>query len=463
MAQMAFIREIDDKTFLHFSTSVEAFCLRDYTRSANAPPREVLRSKPGGHNTTSITELANQPGNKLLKGGIPEVKFQNSQFWHKYVVDLNKQYLQPKLVFLKEIKADTFLLLSPQVEPFHLRDYSGSAQTPPIKASHPNAGMNNAESIRQLATRPGNKLLDAPDDAPDCEDYQFWHNHVVNLNRQHLQKVQPQPQPQPQPEPPPQPPPVRRLLDRFHHEIAAFIEGRNAHSLRDTLFTWVERFAAIEDKAGCFNHWCNDDSQHLRSPDSGIGWTASLLEYSRREMRPHYIETSSRTLDFTLLSMDLNLGIAAARNLFQPGQEDCIKPDGLAARRDGSAAVLEVKGPRDEADEAGVVRGILQGLCGLLAVYAKREMLTHMAKSSTMRRPAIPQFHVPTDEPSMAVYLLLSDTKYNVGRVAPLRSLSELLFQAFLPLKEIVLFAVNPHDPRFPSFIEYDIAFRRTS
>jgi hypothetical protein len=157
--------------------------------------------------------------------------------------------------------------------------------------------------------------------------------------------------------------------------------------------------------------------------------------------------------------MDLNLGISASKNLFQPGYEDFIKPDGLAARRDGSAAVLEVKGPRDE---SGVVRGILQGLCGLLAVYAKREALTQITQAPAMRRPAIPQFHISTDEPSMAVYLFLSDTKYNLGRVAPLRSLSELLFQAFLPLKEIVLFAVNPHDPRFPAFIEYDIAFRRT-
>ena len=230
------------------------------------------------------------------------------------------------------------------------------------------------------------------------------------------------------------------------------------NGLKDALAEWVRKFDAIEDKLGVFNHWCNDESQHLQSPDTGMGWTASLLEYSRREKRPQYIETTSRTLDFTLVSMDLTLGISAPKNLFQPGLEDCIKPDGLAARRDGSAAVLEVKGPRDE---SGVVRGILQGLCGLLAVYAKRETLTQVAQAPAMRRPAIPQFHVPTDEPSTGVYLLLSDTKYNLERVAPLRSLSELLFQAFLPLKEIVLFAVNPHDPRFASVVEYDVAFGR--
>ena len=62
----------------------------------------------------------------------------------------------------------------------------------------------------------------------------------------------------------------------------------------------------------------------------------------------------------------------------------------------------------------------------------------------------------------MAVYLLVSNVNYKVARFAALRKLCDLFFQAFTPLKDVVLFAVNPHDAQFPGFIEYDIALHRT-
>src|SRR5438093_1259971 len=91
-----------------------------------------------------------------------------------------------KLVFVREINDRTFLYFTTQGESFCLRDYSRSAHAPPIEVSHQNPGMNNATSTRQLTTRRGNKLLDAPNDPPDWEDYEFWHNHVLGLNKQHL-------------------------------------------------------------------------------------------------------------------------------------------------------------------------------------------------------------------------------------------------------------------------------------
>ena len=62
----------------------------------------------------------------------------------------------------------------------------------------------------------------------------------------------------------------------------------------------------------------------------------------------------------------------------------------------------------------------------------------------------------------MAVYLLVSEANYRVIRFAAIRKLCELFFEAFTPLQDVVLFAVNPHDAQFPGFIEYDIALHRT-
>jgi len=97
MARLVYIREIDDRIFLYFTTQGESFCLRDYSRSAHAPPSEVLRQKPGGHSATSIRKLAYGPGNLFLDppAGAPDWK--DFQFWHNHVLDLNKQHLKPSV------------------------------------------------------------------------------------------------------------------------------------------------------------------------------------------------------------------------------------------------------------------------------------------------------------------------------------------------------------------------------
>ena len=61
----------------------------------------------------------------------------------------------------------------------------------------------------------------------------------------------------------------------------------------------------------------------------------------------------------------------------KPNERDLIKPDGLGVRRDGSFCVLEVKGPKDDGD---LIRATLQGVCGVLAVYAKRKMIFQLTK-----------------------------------------------------------------------------------
>ena len=295
-----------------------------------------------------------------------------------------------RIVYIRQIRDHTFLHFSYTGEAFRLRDYSVSAHIPPEVVERQRPGGHTATTIRALASQPGNHLLNAP--KHDLEDCQFWHDQIIDLNQQHLPLGGPGPIVGPI-DGPAQPsvvePPRQRLLDRFQREVSPFIEKGDGSGLKDTLAAWVEKLSAIETKNDMFNHWCQDDALHLWNTGSGIGWTASLLEYSRRDYHMNFVETSCESLDFALLSMDLNLGISATRNLFKPGYEDFIKPDGLAVRRDGSVAVLEVKGPQDE---AGLTRGILQGFCGLLAVYAKREMLTRVAHTPAIRRPAFPNF-----------------------------------------------------------------------
>ena len=75
-----------------------------------------------------------------------------------------------------------------------------------------------------------------------------------------------------------------------------------------------------------------------------------MLERCRAAGGPHFVETGDPQLDFSLVSMELNLGISSKSNPFQPGKTDYIKPDGLGVRRAGKAfCVLEVKGRRTTA------------------------------------------------------------------------------------------------------------------
>jgi hypothetical protein len=90
MVHMVFIRQIDPRSFLHFSVKESSFCLRAYP-SASAPPREVRRQGDGCF-AENIFELAAQPGNMILDA--PAVPFSNSRFWHGHTQQLNNEHLQ---------------------------------------------------------------------------------------------------------------------------------------------------------------------------------------------------------------------------------------------------------------------------------------------------------------------------------------------------------------------------------
>ena len=90
MAHMVFIRQIDPKSFLHFSVKMSAFCLRAYP-SPSAPPREVRR-QGNGCDAQNIFELADQPGNIRLPA--PAVPYSNSRFWYDHIRQLNNEHLE---------------------------------------------------------------------------------------------------------------------------------------------------------------------------------------------------------------------------------------------------------------------------------------------------------------------------------------------------------------------------------
>jgi hypothetical protein len=370
-----------------------------------------------------------------------------------------------QIVFIREIRGNTFLHLSTRGQAFRLRDYSRSAHGKPIEVMRQRPGCT-TDTITEMVHREGNMLQDAP--AIDWEQTKFWHDHIMALNAEHAEHfgggagdgragdgradgaagdgggiglTE-----------------DARSLDRFRQEVYGPISENSLPNLRMVMDRWLQGLSRAEDKEHVFNHWCNDSCGHLIEARTGIGWTAGLLEHCRQGHQLQFVQTLGPHTDFALLSMDLNLGISSQKNILRPGYRDYIKPDGLAVRQDGTVAVLEVKGPGDESDP---VRCILQAVCGALAVYAKRDVLARIAHTCAAKRPAASQFRIPADEPSIGVYVLISSNNFAIGSVGPLRRLSNLLFAAFPPLRDIVLFSVDPNDGRFPNVVEYDLGFRK--
>ena len=113
--------------------------------------------------------------------------------------------------------------------------------------------------------------------------------------------------------------------------------------------------------------------------------------------------------------MELSIGISSKRNPFFPGHVNSIRPDGLGVKRDGTVAVLEVKGPQDELD---AWPAILQGVLGAVAIHAKREYIVQLLKSGTGRRPPSKNTRIPKTTRSMTVLVLTSAVKSN-GQPAP--------------------------------------------
>jgi|GEM_PF-6866006 len=99
MAQMVYIREIHPRSFLHFSTSGESFCLRDFSQPGDGPAVELERQSPD-RTASTIRLLASKRGNRLIEVPGQGNGVRNYSFWHKKTLELNAHYIEEPVASL---------------------------------------------------------------------------------------------------------------------------------------------------------------------------------------------------------------------------------------------------------------------------------------------------------------------------------------------------------------------------
>jgi hypothetical protein len=325
-----------------------------------------------------------------------------------------------RLVYIKEIRSDGWLHWSFRNGSSELRDFRHSL---PKLTRH---------EIERLLARPGNCSEKAPRER--VEEKKFWREHLGLRNIESGFEEVPNPD---------------RLLDVFTNEAGPLLEDNNHRRLQIVFENWNRRFGCIVNRERPqFNHWDDTDAHEKRSHSTGIGWTSYLLEYCRSGRECKFVDTGHRALDFSLLAMDLNLGISSKRNWFQPRKRDFIKPDGLGVREDGSFCVLEVKGPQDK---DSLRDATLQAVCGGLAVHARREMLVRIARTEATRRVKVSNARIPRDIPSLGLYVMMSATTttgrrmFDLDRHSKLEDAARLILRSFRGFRDIAYFCIDTH------------------
>lgn len=240
-----------------------------------------------------------------------------------------------------------------------------------------------------------------------------------------------------------------RIVDRFHAEINPIIESRNFEQLAAALDRWKADFSSnLKPKVGRFNHWDVDDASVKYSPDNGIGWSALMLERCRQGGTPYFINTGKASLDFCVVSMELNLTISAKTNQVFKGRRGGVNLDGLGIRRDGSFCVSEVKGPRDAGNDP--CKATHQALCGALAATALREWIVETTRTFQPgnRRPVVTNARFPMDERSLGLNIVMAERNPNgllrIVQHNDLKERCELIRAACPIIKEIAYFWVSP-------------------
>jgi hypothetical protein len=240
-----------------------------------------------------------------------------------------------------------------------------------------------------------------------------------------------------------------RIVESFHAEISPIIESRNCEQLAAALDKWKVAFASnLKPKVGPFNHWDKDDASVKFSLDKGLGWSALMLERCRQGGLPSFIDAGAASLDFCLVSMELNLTISSKTNQVFVGKRGGVNLDGLGIRRDGSFCIAELKGPKDTGNDP--CKATHQALCGALAAIALREWIVATARSCfpNQRRPAIANARLPMDEKSIGLYIVMAERSPNgLSRIVQcfdLKERCELIRAACPIIKEIAYFWVPP-------------------
>lgn len=344
----------------------------------------------------------------------------------------------PELVFIREIDPNTLLHFAYRGEGSCLRDYSRGPLAPPAE----NRGYS-ASQIKDLLKQPGNHSEKAPDHP--VSDHPFWYQRISERNSWFSLPGNVGPGQ------------FSRLLDQFHAEVAPFVCDEHKLTLVERVQQWTDRLAAIVTKGDGFNHWENDDPSGVFGSTEGKAWTSRMLEFSRAQGSLHYISVGDQSLDFSLLSMEPNLSISSKNNPFIFGAKSSINLDGLGIRSDGTFCIVETKA---EYDCPELYRATIQALCGALAVYAKREMITHLSRTANGRRPAATSAIIPREGPSMGLYVMVDVKNYRWPEEEGFREAVQLLIDAFPPLREVAYFAVDPRSTAFPSRIPVDKVLR---
>lgn len=191
-----------------------------------------------------------------------------------------------------------------------------------------------------------------------------------------------------------------RLQEEFKKECEPLLN--NPPELEAIFERWKKRFKCVKDKVQ-FNHWDDDCSANRFPAKKGIGWSSQLLEASRLGGTRRLIPTGRDDTDFSLIAMEVGLSISSKYNLFGEGA-DYIIPDGIGLRKNGHFTVVEVKGPKDEKE---LVPPLLQATCATLAVVAKSAMLSQIAKTKGLLRPAVARAAVPTNARSLGIHIIM--------------------------------------------------------
>jgi hypothetical protein len=324
-----------------------------------------------------------------------------------------------RFVFIKEICETSWLLWTVENRGSCLRDFRTDPPTQDRRFS--------IQDIEKFLKNEGNGRENAP--RMSVTKVSFW------KEQQRLRNI----------ESGLEPPEVSdRLLNGFKKKVKEILARGDSKELRIEFDRWKKGFGKIVLKKQ-FNHWDNDDATFKRCYDKGIGWTATMLEQCRVGGKPTFITTGSDQLDFSLIAMELGLGISSKDNILQKGEIDFVKPDGLGVRRNSSFCVIEIKGPKDEGD---LLEATLQGVCGALAVFSKRKMIVALARAAKGRRPKVRVAEIPTQRRTLGVFVLIATkhfkTKESLRLDGKLNDYCKMILQGFPQLKEIAYFSVGP-------------------
>jgi hypothetical protein len=97
-----------------------------------------------------------------------------------------------QLVYIREIHPRSFLYFTTNGEGFRLRDFSQPRNGPAVELCRQSEGRT-ASTIREMARKSGNHLIDLPGQGKSIDDYAFWYDQTTKLNTRYLEPPSPQP------------------------------------------------------------------------------------------------------------------------------------------------------------------------------------------------------------------------------------------------------------------------------